>query len=458
MRAPQVLLAAAAVVTLSRLAFAEEPSRPAPPAGASATPAKAGEAPVLPGAAPGQKVLSAAEAITQFRSRSFELLAQKHEVSAARADILGAGLLSNPTVSATGAFLLHGTPSGGTKELYLTVSQNVPFAGHLGLRRDAARGFASAAERDFSAAAWLLTYDVHLAYLDLQIAQARYLTVARAAKDLDRVKQIIADRVGAGANPAYDRVRVSVEQSSLLEKQTAAEAEVYAARAALATAIGRDVQASSLVAEDLTAEPLEVTRDVAALVSEGEKRRAEIAAAGARVSASELRVSAARRSVVPSPDVSLGYSHYFDIPGGAGQSSNGGALYAGLSVPIPVFDRAQGAVGRGEAETEAARVRVQQTKLSVTREIEVAHATAAARVAAWRSFRDTVVPDVERMRQMAEVAYREGRATILELIDAYDTYLGARTRTVDLRGAALRSEIVLARAVGPATPRDVPAP
>ncbi len=453
MRFSRVFLVVGALVSLSRLAAADEPTRPAP--GAAEAP-KPTPVPPLPGAVEGHKSLSSTDAIVQFRSRNFELLAQRHEVTATRADVLGSGLLSNPTVSATGAFLLHGTPSGGTKELYLTVSQNVPFAGQLGLRRDAARGFASAAERDFAAAAWQLTYDVRLAYLDLQIAQARFVTVARAAKDLERVKQIIADRVGAGANPTYDRVRVSVEQSSLLEKQTSAEADVYAARAALAQAIGKDIAATSLVVDELTAEPLDVSPDVASLVAEGEKRRSEIMAATARASASELRVSAARRAVVPAPDVSLGYSHYFDIPGNNG-SSSGGALYAGLSVPIPVFDRGQGTIGRSEAETEAARVRVQQAKLAVTREIQAAHATATARVAAWKSFRDTVAPDVERMRQMAEVAYREGRATVLELIDAYDTYLGARTRTVDLRGAALRSELILARAVGPQDPRDVPA-
>ena len=79
-------------------------------------------------------------------------------------------------------------------------------------------------------------------------------------------------------------------------------------------------------------------------------------------------------------------------------------------------------------------------------------------MATWKSFRDTVAPEVERMRQMAEVAYREGRATILELLDAYSTYLDARTRTVDLRGAAFRAHLTLDRAVGPAVPPSMAKP
>jgi outer membrane protein TolC len=53
---------------------------------------------------------------------------------------------------------------------------------------------------------------------------------------------------------------------------------------------------------------------------------------------------------------------------------------------------------------------------------------------------------------MAEVAYREGRATILELLDAYGTYASARVRAIDLEGAARRGVMVLERAVGPRDP------
>ncbi len=442
---------------MSPHARADEPKSPPAPTPASAPAvAPAANRAELPGPA-GQKTLSLAEALDKFRSQNLELAAQRFEVSAVRADILGAGLLANPQISAAGAFVLHGAPSGGQSELYLSVSQNAPIAGQLGLRRDAARGFASAAERDFSAAAWQLASDVRLAYLDLQLAQARYAVIATASQDLARVKNVIAERVGAGANPQYDRVRVSVEQSALLEKRTEAEAALYAARVALAQTIGKDVVALTLVADDLSGDAPDVPQDARALVAEGLSRRSEVAAAQARIAASDLRIESAKRAVVPSPDLSLGYSHFFAIPGATGPVS-GGALTAGISVPLPLFDRGQGTVGRSQAEAEAQRVRAQRTTVGIAREVEAAHATALARVATWKSFRDTVAPEVERMRQMAEVAYREGRATILELLDAYSTYLDARTRTVDLRGAAFRAHLTLDRAVGPAVPSSIAKP
>lgn len=447
-----VLLSGLVVQSFSPEVRAQGARPSAPPASPPAiTPVPAAPSRAeLPGPS-GQKALSLVDALAKFRGQNLELAAQRFDVSATRADVLGAGLLSNPQVSAVGAFVVHGVPSGGQSELYLTVTQNAPIAGQLGLRRDAARGFASAAERDFSAAAWQLACDVRLAYLDLQLAQARYTVIAAASQDLDRVKQIIAERVGAGANPQYDRVRVSVEQSALLEKQTESEAALYAARTALAQTIGKDVAALGLVAEDLTEDPHDVPQDARALVADGLARRSEVAAARERITASDLRIESAKRAVVPSPDLSLGYSHFFAIPGAAGPV-NGGALTAGLSVPLPLFDRGQGTIGRSQAEAEAQRIRAQQTSVTIGREVEAAHATALARVATFRRFRDTVAPEVPRMRQMAEVAYREGRATILELLDAYSTYLDARLRTVDLRGAALRAGLTLDRSVGPSAP------
>lgn len=431
---------------------APTPSRPSTPSTPTASPRV--ELP-LPGAQGKVTPMALSDALARFREQNLELAAQRFDVSAARADILGAGVLSNPQFSAMGAFLVHGIPSGGQTELYLSVTQNAPFAGQLGLRRDAARGFASAAERDFSAAAWQLANDVRLAYLDLQLAQARYTVIVTASQDLERVKQVIAERVGAGANAPYDRVRVSVEQSELLQKRTESEAALYAARVGLAQAIGKDVVALSLVAEEISEEPRDIPPDVVAFVAQALSRRGEVAAAQARISAADLRIESSKRAVVPSPDVSLGYSHFFSIPNGTG-SADGGAITAGLSVPLPLFDRGQGTIGRSQAESEAARVRARQTSVTIAREVEAAHASAVVRGSTWKTFRDTVVPDVERMRQMAEVAYREGRATILELLDAYSTYLDARTRTVDLRGAALRAGLTLERAVGPSTPSALP--
>ncbi len=320
--------AALVLALTSATAAAEEPRPAAPTPAPTPTAERAGARP-----------LSLRDALERFRRQNLELAAARFDVSAARADALGAGLYPNPSVAASGAFLAHGVPSGGQQELYVSVTQTAPLAGQVGLRREAAQGFASAAEREFAATAWQLTCDVRLAYLELQLAQEQHRASATAAQDLDRVLAIIAERVSAGANPAYDRVRVGVERSAVVAQQTESEISMYNARVALGRSIGKDVDAMGLVAEPLGAEPTDTRVGLGAAIAAALLRRAEVAAGRARVSANDLRTAAARRSGVPSPDLSLGYAHFFRIPGDSG-ARDGGAVTAGISVPLPLFDRA----------------------------------------------------------------------------------------------------------------------
>jgi outer membrane protein TolC len=70
-------------------------------------------------------------------------------------------------------------------------------------------------------------------------------------------------------------------------------------------------------------------------------------------------------------------------------------------------------------------------------------------VTAYDRYRQNALGQAESVRKIAEVTYREGRGTILELLDAYASYLRVNEQALELRGAALSAEIELERALGP---------
>ena len=126
-------------------------------------------------------------------------------------------------------------------------------------------------------------------------------------------------------------------------------------------------------------------------------------------------------------------------------------MLAGISFPIPLLDHGQGTIDRGLALAAEDRARKDGVELAARREIERAVATMAVRVATWRRFRDTTSVDVDRLRTMGELSYREGRATILELLDAYASYVDAQERRIELQAAAARAALDVERAVGPSS-------
>jgi cobalt-zinc-cadmium efflux system outer membrane protein len=435
-------LAVLAAVLLSQPARAE-----------SSTPA-ATAAPMSPRPrAPIERVrveLSLGQAVQRFGRENLRLAAARSELNATRADIIAAGLLPNPRLSLAGGWHIHGEADSADQQYSIMLAQSLPIWGRLGANKDAARLTASAIERGFAAEGWQLLGELRRAYLALQLAAGHHGVLEAGLSDLERVQRVLEARTAAGANPAYDRVRLEVERGSLRARIAQAEVEVSDAGLRLASAIGGTPSAGELVAADALVEPIEDNRDAAALVRWAFEHRQEIAAMHLETGAADARLRAARKRFMPEPELGIGYSHWRGIPG-ARAGSSGGGLLASASIPLPLFDRGQGIIDRQLEQTRAARLYEQDLKYSVEREVEHAARTLRLTTAAYRAFREEGSHNAETVRRIAELTYREGRGTILELLDAYSSYLRVEEQALELRGAALFAALELEQAVGPIT-------
>lgn len=400
----------------------------------------------LPGAGP---VISKSEALERLKRENLALVAARHRLSQARADVIAAGVWTNPNITVNGLVAVHGAVTGGNQEVSVSIDQVIPIAGQVGVRKDFARGLLSAEERAYAANAWDVVNDAKVAYLDLQRAQARWRVVRAGMADLARVETVVSARAAAGANAAYDRIRVDVEKSKLEGRLAQSEADLVAARATLAQAVGPSIDARNATADDAIDDvgDAPTPAELDALVKRALANRPDVGGARARADAGDLRVAYLRRQYIPSPDVSIGYIRFIDVPGALG--TNGGAMLAGVSLPIPILDHGQGTVDRGLALAAEERVRKDEVEVTAKREVERAAVTMAVRVATWRRFRDTTSIDVDRLRGIGELSYREGRMAILELLDAYASYVDAQDRRVELQVAAAKAALDLERAVGP---------
>ncbi len=401
----------------------------------------------LPAAGP---VLTRVDSLERLKRENLTLVAARHRLTQARADVVAAGVWTNPNITFNGLFATHGAVTGGREEVSVSVDQVVPLAGQVGLRKDVARRMLSAEERAYAANVWDVVYDAKVAYVELQRAQAKWRIVRAGLDDLVRVETIVSTRAAAGANAAYDRIRVDVERSKLEGRLAQTESDLLLARATLAQSIGQSIDGRTATVEDKIDDPGDAPgpAEVDALVKRALANRPDVGSARARADAGDLRVSYLRRQVIPSPDLSIGYIRFVDAPG-ASFGAQGGAMLAGVSFPIPILDHGQGTIDRGLAAAAEDRARKDAVELGARREIERTIATMAVRVATWRRFRDTTSVDIDRLRSIGELSYREGRATILELLDAYASYVDAQERRVDLQAAATRAALDVQRALGP---------
>ena len=97
---------------------------------------------------------------------------------------------------------------------------------------------------------------------------------------------------------------------------------------------------------------------------------------------------------------------------------NGTSAFFGLSVPLPFFDKNQGAIAKASAQISAADLDLQAGLAEARAQIENAAAVLRKRKDGLQVFETAINERVPALRRMAEDAYREGNADILELLDA----------------------------------------
>ena len=159
------------------------------------------------------------------------------------------------------------------------------------------------------------------------------------------------------------------------------------------------------------------------LAEQAAMRQPEILAAQAKLDRARHSLVLEKAKRLPDPSFTAGYKR----TGGAD------TLVAGVSVPLPVFDRNAGNIERALAEEHAAALeltalRRQQRAATITllqSARELAERT--------RNIDQQLLRPAEIARNAARVSFDEGATNILQLIDAERVYTEARREALELK-------------------------
>jgi cobalt-zinc-cadmium efflux system outer membrane protein len=180
-----------------------------------------------------------------------------------------------------------------------------------------------------------------------------------------------------------------------------------------------------------------------ALVSRADLRGLELEAAAG---AADARLAATERT--PIPALSLGFKRE-QLAGVEGQAAG---FVAGLSLPLPIWDRRAGLVAAANAEARRRTAEVDAFRRRVVREVSEAYESYVT----LRSQLDALEPELGRETTTAmravQVAYSEGEVSVLEWLDAVRAFQEAETSYANLRAEALIRRAALERAIGANVP------
>src|SRR6185369_3274969 len=263
-----------------------------------------------------------------------------------------------------------------------------------------------------------------LGFVRLLVAQEQLALRLRARGEIERIRGIVSGRLDNGMASRYDLARADAELSLAsvgVQKAQAELAEQAAAIAALAGVGGWRPQAQGAL-ESLRPLP---AIDADALLD----RSPALQTARAETRAAEARIELAQRERFPVPSIGVGRT-WTSGPFGA-------ANFLGVSSEIPILDTRRAQEDKARAEAAAARSRERAIEAGLRAELQRHLEVLRARRAALERLRGSDGTFLE----MAESAYRLGRATLFELLDARRTQLEAGDARLELLGAVAESGI-----------------
>jgi cobalt-zinc-cadmium efflux system outer membrane protein len=365
------------------------------------------------------------------RERDPALAVANEAVAVAAAGEVQAGLFPNPQLEYEREHL----PSNGEAEDSLALSVPIDLSSERRTRRALARADAADAR---SLAAFWRSEAVAAALTTYYEAIAAAKRVSLAAENLARLKEalrVLERRRDEGTASGYDEHRVAVEAEF-------AKTDLEEARA-LALVLKRELALRLTLEED-------------AVELQGELALRPKAASRGPASPSSRpairHVREAMRETSRARDASDGaWLPTVSVKGGVLRHQAGEASYgflAGVTVSLPIFSRGQGVRAEADARLKLARARVsareREARLEVTRaqvELELAQRELVR-------FQSATRGRIERLEKAAQSSYREGRRTVLELLDAQRTRSAVQERLLELALAAKRAEIALRAARG----------
>jgi cobalt-zinc-cadmium efflux system outer membrane protein len=404
-----ILITAAQLSSMASLCFCQEqaPAMPQLEAGSAVVPKP------VPLPAPDDslapKVLTLAEAEMLAIGSHPALREAAAQVRALGGKWVQVGLCPNPTIGYSGNEIGNNGTSGQQGGF---VGQEFVTAGKLGLNRSVVAHEQQAAEQRFARTQLQVTTTVRKYYFEA-LAAERGVALARQLSDIaGKSVGVSEQRLNALDIPrtALLQSQIESESASLLEQQ--ANERHDAAWRRLSSVIGaHNDQRPAL--EDVLARPLPEL-DFATASERLKRESPELAEL--RFAVEQARAEVERASAGRTPNISAQAGVQRD------NATQDTIANVQVSIPLPVFDRNQGAIAQASGQLSAAQAALEARELALEQQLSTSlrdYRTARERVSKYAS---KVLPAAQETLGMITAGYQQGQLDYVQVLTVQQTY------------------------------------
>lgn len=386
-----------------------------------------------PAASPHGAAMTLDDALGRSLAANPALRAAALDVEAQGGALTQAGMLPNPELE----FVKEGT-SGPDRTSTLQLTVPLELGGKRGARIDAARAGRAVAAEALAAARTELLADVSGAFHELAFATER----ARLADELTVLAMQAAAaatrRVQAGKVSPVEETRANVALASVRIDAMQAARELDSAKARLAAFwAGSAHDIGAIPPSDCALPP--AAPPLTALLGETE-RAPSVKRQHAEVSLRDAAARVERSKRIPNVGVIVGTQRDY--------RDRDRQAVVGLSIPLPLVDRNQGAVLETLRRADKAREELRGEAARVRTEVSQAHARLSAALTEITLISQQILPGAASAYAAAGKGFDAGKFSFLEVLDAQRTLFQARIQHLNARAEACRARTDIERLIG----------
>ena len=375
-----------------------------------------------------------------------DLSAFSWEVRAKEAEALQAGIRPNPELGVEMENFAGGGEFTGTDaaETTVTLSQLIELGGKRAKRRAAATLEADLAGWDFETRRLDVLTATAKAFVEVLSSQERLTQAEELGGLAERFFRTVSARVEAGKVSPVEQTRAQVPLAAARIAQDQARLALEAARKELVAqwgestarfdrAVGSLEKIGPVPSQEQLASLLVQNPDVARWETEEKQRGARLALERANA-ISDLTLFAGGRNL---------------------QASNDNAFVAGLSIPLPIFDRNQGGIAAARAARSKAREESRAARNEALARLAAGYRDLSAASIEATTLREQILPAAEESFEATTLGYQAGKFGFLEVLDAQRTLFEVKGQYVEALAAYHQARAEVERLIGAPLETDI---
>lgn len=368
-----------------------------------------------------------------------ELASFSWEVRAREAQALQAGLLPNPELGIEMENFAGGGEFSGTEsaETTVTLSQLIELGDKRGKRRAASALETDLAGWDFETRRLDVLTATAKSFVATLAAQERHAQAAELADLAERFFRTVSERVEAGKVSPIEQTRAQIPLSAAHVAQNRARLELETARQELAALWGENTASFKRAVGSLERiAPVPPQEQMVSLI----ERNPDVARWKTEAQQRSARLDLERANAIP--DLTL-------FAGGRNIQETGDNVFvAGISIPLPLFDRNQGGIAAARAAQSRAREEGRAAYNQAITALATRYRDLSSAFLEARTLREDILPAAGQSFEAANIGYREGKFGFLEVLDAQRTLFEVGGQYLDALASYHQARVEVERLIG----------